>query len=147
MTTLTMKPATPVWFWATAGLGLVWNAYGVMQFTDSLQATPDGLMATGLTKAQVAVMMGYPAWMTVAFAIGVFGGLAGCILLLMRRSIALPVFAASLAGYVVLYIGDMTQGVFAALGAPQVIILTAVVLIAAGLLAAALRARKSGLLS
>jgi hypothetical protein len=37
--------------------------------------------------------------------------------------------------YVVLYIGDYTEGVFAALGPPQVIILTFVVVIAGALLA------------
>jgi len=29
-----------------------------------------------------------------------------------------------LVGYIILYIGDFTEGIFAALGAPQVIILT-----------------------
>lgn len=147
MTTLTLKLPAPAWLWATAGLGLAWNAYGIVQFVASLSATPDGLMAQGLTEAQAAVMLGYPAWMTVAFAIGVFGGAVGCALLMMRSSLALPVFAVSLAAYVVLYAGAIAQGVFAALGAPQVIILSLVVLIAAGLLAVARRAAKSGLLA
>ncbi|MFN9014361.1 MAG: hypothetical protein ACK5VS_13205 [Hyphomonadaceae bacterium] len=41
---------------------------------------------------------------------------------------------ASLVAYVVLYIGDIVHGVFAALGPPQVIVLTVVVAIAAALL-------------
>ena len=44
--------------------------------------------------------------------------------------------AASLAAYVALWIGDAIHGVFAAMGAPQVAVLTTVVAIAAALFAA-----------
>jgi len=37
-----------------------------------------------------------PAWATVAFAIAVFGGALGCLLLLLRKSMALYVFSVSL---------------------------------------------------
>jgi hypothetical protein len=73
--------------------------------------------------------------MTLAFAVGVFGGLAGSVLLLLRRAAAMPVLLASLLAYVALWIGDAVHGVFAAMGAPQVMILTLVVAIAAVLLA------------
>lgn len=137
----------PLWFWGAAGLGLVWNAYGVVQYIGSVRATPESLIAGGLTAEQAAVMTGYPLWMTAAFAIGVFAGLAGCVLILLRSKAALPVFALSLAGYAALYIGDITQGVFAAMGAPQVIILSLVVAIAALLLWLARHARKAGLIA
>ena len=45
--------------------------------------------------------------------------------------------AVSLLAYVALWVGDAVHGVFAAMGAPQVIILTAVVAIAAALWAVA----------
>ena len=80
-------------------------------------------------------MTGYPAWMTLAFAVGVFGGLAGSVLLLMRRRAAMPVLRALLVAYVGLWVGDALHGVFAAMGAPQVGILTLVVAIAAALVA------------
>jgi hypothetical protein len=123
----------PVWFWIAAGLGLAWNIFGVVQFLGSLSATSESLMASGLTAEQAAVMLGYPAWMTIAFAIG-FGGLIGCVLLLMKKRLAVTVFAVSLVGYVILYIGDITEGVFAAIGTSQVVILSMVVAIAAALL-------------
>jgi hypothetical protein len=69
----------------------------------------------------------------VAFAVGAFGGLLGCVLLLLRRKLAVPVFALSLAGYIALFIGDITEGVFAAMGTPQVVVLSVVVVIAAAL--------------
>lgn len=40
------------------------------------------------------------------------------------------------------YLGDITEGVFAVLGTPQVVVLTLVVIIAAGLLWLSIRARK-----
>lgn len=117
-----------------AGLGVAWNAYGVVQFVQTLRDTPADLMKMGMTGEQAAVYTSYPAWMTAAFAVGVGGGLAGSLLLLMRRKAAVPVFVASLVGYVVLFLGDITEGVFAALGAKQVTILSVVVVIAAALL-------------
>lgn len=125
---------TPIWFWPAAGLGLAWNAYGVVQFAKSVASSRDSLMGMGMSAAQADTMSGYPLWMTVAFAVGVFGGVLGCALLLLRHRFAVPVFAASLVGYIALYIGDITEGVFAALGMSQVVILTFVVLIAAALL-------------
>ena len=135
----------PIWFWAASGAGLVWNAYGLWQFAGSLVATPDSLV--GMTPEQAAVMTSYPVWMTIAFAIGVLGGLLGSALLALRRGLAVPVLVASLVGYIVLYVGDMTQGVFAAMGAPQVIVLTVVVAIAVGLLLLARHAKKTLLLA
>lgn len=124
----------PLWFWPAAGLGLAWNIYGVAQYVGSVTATPESLVAGGMTPQQAAVMLTYPWWMTAAFALGTFGGTLGCALLLLRRQLAMPVFAVSLAAYVVLYLGDITQGVFAALGAPQIAVLSLVVVVAAALL-------------
>jgi hypothetical protein len=141
------KSRLPVWFWVVAGLGLAWNSFGAVQFMGSLNATSESLQAQGMTPDQAAVMMGYPAWMTIAFAIGVFGGVLGCVLLLWRKALALPVFAVSMIAYIALYVGDIMHGVFAALGAPQIIVLTVVVLIAMVLLLTARHFRRSSLLS
>lgn len=122
----------PIWFWAASGAGLLWNAYGLWQFAGSVTATTDSLVASGQTLEQAAVMTTYPAWMTVSFVIGV---LAGSVLLMLRCALAVTVLVVSLMGYIVIYLGDITQGVFAVMGAPQVIILSVVVAIAVGLLA------------
>jgi hypothetical protein len=124
---------TPHWFSAAVLGGIAWNIFGAVQFVGSVAATEASLIASGLTADQAAVMTGYPAWMTAAFAVGVVGGLAGSVLLLLRRSAAGPVLLVSLMAYVALWIGDAVHGVFAAMGAPQVIVLTLVVAIAAAL--------------
>ncbi len=123
----------PLWMAAVALCGIAWNVFGTVQFAGSVTATEASLTASGLTPEQAAAMTGYPAWMTAAFAIGVFGGLAGSVLLLLRHAYARHLLLVSLAAYVALWIGDAVHGVFAALGAPQVIILSIVVAIAAAL--------------
>jgi hypothetical protein len=134
MSAISLTPVSaraPIWFIATSIGGIAWNLFGAVQFAGSFVATEASLIASGLTAEQAAVMTGYPGWMTLAFAIGVFGGLTGSVLLLLRRALAMPVLAASLGAYVALWIGDAVHGVFAAMGAPQIIILTSVVAIAA----------------
>ncbi len=129
----------PLWLTLTALGGIGWNIFGLVQFAGSVTATADSLMESGLTAEQAAVMTGYPVWMTAAFFIGVSGGLVGSILLALRAALARPVLLASLLAYVALWIGDAVHGVFAAMGAPQVAILSTVVAIAAGLFFAATR--------
>jgi hypothetical protein len=151
VTAIPMNPAASTiapskWFWAIAVLGLAWSLFGVFQFLATAGANVQGLMATGMTRQQAELYAGLPLWMPVAFAAGVFGGVAGCVLLLMRRELSVSVFWASLIAYGVLYVGDITLGIFAAFGTPQVVILTTVLLIAAGLLWFAYRCRKKGLL-
>jgi hypothetical protein len=119
--------------------GIAWNVFGLVQFASSLAATEASLMAAGMTTEQAAVMTGYPAWMTAAFGAGVLCGLAGSVLLLLRRAAAMPVLLISLVAYAGLWIGDAVNGVFAALGTPQVIILSLVVAIAAALFGLSLR--------
>ena len=139
------RPArAPMWLTAAALSGIAWNIFGAVQFAGSVVATEASLIASGLTPEQAAVMTGYPAWMTLAFGIGVLGGLAGSVLLLLRHSAAGPVLLASLLAYAALWIGDALHGVFAAMGAPQVVILTAVVAIAAALHAVSRRAAARG---
>ncbi len=131
----TLSPSrAPFWFLAATVGGIAWNVFGAVQFAGAVAATEDSLIASGLTAEQAAVMTGYPVWMTFAFALGVFGGLAGSVLLLLRLRIAQPVLAVSLVAYVALWIGDAIHGVFAAIGLPQIVILTIVVAIAAALL-------------
>jgi hypothetical protein len=144
MNQTTSNTRMPKWFWAIASLGLAWNIFGVVQFLATARGTVGSLMSGGMTQAQADLYINLPMWMTVAFAAGVFGGVLGSVLLLLRKSSSAPVFGVSLIAYVVLYIGDITQGVFTAFGPPQVVILTIVVLIAAGLLWLARHYQKAG---
>lgn len=134
----------PVGVRVLAALGAAWNVFGIIQWLGQVQATPTVLMSKGMTEAQATLYAALPGWMTTVFAIGVFGGLIGALLLLIGRRAATTVLGVSLVGYVALYIGDITEGVFAAFGTPQVVVLTIVVAIAVGLLILAVQADRRG---
>jgi uncharacterized membrane protein len=129
----TARLSLSTWLPAAALGGLAWNAFGIAQFATAVTATTETLMAGGMTAEQAAVMTSHPAWMTAAFATGVFAGLVGCALLLFRHRLAAPVLLVSLVAYCALWIGDAVHGVFAALGMSQVAVLTLVVAIAGAL--------------
>lgn len=133
MRLLATKETSPAWFRPVLFLGLAWNVFGVFQFLQTVNGSVGSLMANGLTQAQAELYTGLPIWMHAAFAVGVFGGALGCVLMLLKRKAARIVLGVSLVSYIFLFIGDITQGVFAAFGASQVMVLSAVVLIAAGL--------------
>ena len=129
-----------------ASLAIAWNLFGLTRLVETVQSTPASLVRMGMSPAQAALYASVPGWMNAGFAVGVLGGLLGSLLLLARRRLAVPVLAASLAGYVVLFAGDVTEGVFAALGLPQVLVLTTVLAIATGLLAWSRRLARAGAL-
>jgi hypothetical protein len=125
---------TPIWYWAVAGLGLTWNIFGLTAFREYATGTQEYWQSTGMTAEQAALYSSLPTWLTAVFAIGVFGAVIGCVLLLARHRLALPVLLVSFIGYALLYIGDIVLGVFAALGMPQIAVLTTVIAAAAALL-------------
>ena len=96
-TTTNVKP--PMWFWIAAGLSLVWNLMGVMAYIAQVTMTEEALNA--LPEAERLLYEATPAWANGAFAFAVWGGALGCILLLIRKSIATPVLIVSLLGVVV----------------------------------------------
>jgi hypothetical protein len=142
----TSRKATPFWYWIAAGLGLAWNIFGLTAFREYAMGTKEYWQSTGMTAEQAALYSSLPTWMTAVFAIGVFGAVIGCVLLLVRHRLALPVLAGSMVGYALLYIGDIVLGVFAALGMPQVAVLTTVIAVAAALLWLAFHAKSRAIL-
>lgn len=81
-------------FWIICGLALFWNAAGAMNFM--MQMNPETLAQMPESHREIAQMR--PLWASAAFAVSVFGGVLGCVLLLFRRSLAYPVFILSLLG-------------------------------------------------
>ena len=84
-------------FWVIGAVALIWNVMGVINLF--VQMNADALAA--MPEAQRAIIEGRPAWATGAFAIAVFGGALGCLLLLLRKSAAYYLFIASLLGMIV----------------------------------------------
>jgi hypothetical protein len=89
----------PWHLWAVGIVALLWNALGCLDYTMT-QVQGDAWLANmDPTEVQLAWFHGMPAWADGAWAIGVWGGLVGAILLLVRRSWATPVFVASFLGW------------------------------------------------
>jgi hypothetical protein len=88
----------PWHLWVVGVLTLLWNGFGVYDFTMSLTQGEPYLRSMGMSDAQITYFNGMPSWTWVAWIAGVGGGLVGSILLLLRRRLALYAFAVSLLG-------------------------------------------------
>ncbi len=84
-------------FWVIGAVALIWNVLGGVNFF--VQMNADVLAA--MPESHRAIVEGRPAWATGGFAIAVFGGALGCVLLLLRKSAAYYLFIASLLGVIV----------------------------------------------
>lgn len=79
----------PGWLRIVAGLGLLWNLFGVYQYLMTVGVVP------GADEAAAGAL---PAWVKGAFAIAVFGGALGCLGLVMLKRWSKPVLVVSLLG-------------------------------------------------
>lgn len=91
------KPAT--WFWIVSAIALVWNLMGVMAYIAQVTISAETLQA--LPDNERALYESAPTWATAAFAIAVWGGVLGSILLLIRKKWATAVLIVSFIGIVV----------------------------------------------
>ena len=88
-----------VLFWVIAVVSLLWNAFGGYDYTMSHLQGEAYYRQMGMSDAQIAFMAnGYPTWMHAVWAVGVWGSVAGSILLLLRMRWAFHAFALSLLG-------------------------------------------------
>ncbi len=92
--------AVPSWFWIAAALALLFEAFGCYMYI--AQVTAD---RASLPLDQRAMWDATPTWMVAAYAIAVWAGLAGAVLLLMRRKLAAPVLLVSLIAVAVQFSG------------------------------------------
>ena len=90
------QPKPPIMFWAIAVTGLLWNLIGCWNYI--VQTNPDAVAQ--MPKLYRLIIENRPAWATGGFAISVYGGAVGAILLLLRRKVATMVLMVSLLGTV-----------------------------------------------
>jgi hypothetical protein len=123
---------TPWHLWLVGVIAVLFNAIGVFDFVMSMTQGAAYMASAGMTPEQIAHYEHLPAWMTIDWAVGVFGALAGSVLILLRHRLAWPVLAVSLAAFLlsVAYTYLLTDG--GRIMGPQMGIMSAVI---AGLLA------------
>ncbi|MBQ4859087.1 hypothetical protein [Pseudoalteromonas sp. MMG007] len=125
--------STPTWLKSLAWAALIWNLLGVFAFAMQVMMTPE--MISKLPTDQQAAYSNIPLWSTIAFAIAVFGGLLGCILLLMKKALAIPIFAVSLSAILLQqYYNFVVINSIELLGLSAVFMPILVIIIAIGLL-------------
>lgn len=91
----------PAHLWIVGVLALLWNGFGAWDYymtrtkgaayIESMMPTIDG-------EAMVAYINTFPIWASIGWGLGVWGGLVGSILLLLRNKLAVPAFGLSLLG-------------------------------------------------
>ena len=92
---------TPAHLWIVGALALLWNGFGAYDYLMTRMRNTDylaSMMPTVDPNAALAWIDGFPIWAQFGWGLGVWGGVLGAILLLVRSRWAVPVFAASLVG-------------------------------------------------
>jgi len=91
--------ATPRHLWIIAVVTLLWNLMGAFDYL--MTQTENVQYLSQFTQEQLDYYHGIPTWFEVFWALAVWGAVVGSILLLLRRSLALPVFAVSFISMVI----------------------------------------------
>lgn len=105
-------------FWVVAVVFLLWSIMGCAGYLAEHMMSDDAYREA-YGEAYVALRGQTPMWATAGYAIGVWGGLTGAILLLLRKKLCLPFFVASLAGAIVGFIPSMAFENFRAVMGPS----------------------------
>ena len=102
MATVARAQAAPAHLWIVGILALLWNGFGCFDYL--MTVTNNAAYLAQMSPDQLAYMNSLPTWLTGAWAIGVWGGAAGALLLLMRSRHAVLAFALSMVGAAVTFL-------------------------------------------
>lgn len=86
-------------FWIVGGAALVWNLIGLLLYYQDVTTTPGDLEQA--TQELRDLLLDRPMWATSAYAVAVTSGVFGCLLMLFRKSWAVPMFTLSLIGVII----------------------------------------------
>ncbi|HSH74336.1 MAG TPA: hypothetical protein VLA09_01430 [Longimicrobiales bacterium] len=84
---------TPLHLWVVGVLGLLWDSVGAFDYLMT-QMRNESYMSR-FTAEQLEFFYGFPSWVVALWALAVWGGLLGTLLLLLRRRMAVPVLLGS----------------------------------------------------
>jgi hypothetical protein len=135
----------PWHLWPVGIVSLLWNAMGGVDY--SMTHLNNAYWLEQFTPEQIAYFNGFPIWATSCWAFGVWGAVAGSILLLLRHRWAVTTFSVSLLGLIGSHFYQFSSkvpgGLNTASGEWFAAVLAA---LAMGLLWYAIRMRKRGVL-
>jgi hypothetical protein len=137
---------TPWHLWAVGIISLLWNAMGGVDYT--MSHLHNAAYLAQMSPDQIAWFDGFPIWATSCWALGVWGAIAGSILLLLRNRRAVVVFGVSLIGFIGSHIYQYTSNAPAGLNTGTGTLFAVVLaLVAVGLLWYAVRMQAKGVIT
>ena len=101
----TKTPGRPWHLWLIGIIGGLWSLMGVMSFMLT-QMNVEAVMSR-FPPQQREYFESLPWWAVAFWAIGVFGGVIGCLLLLLKNRLAFAVLLASVIGTIVCNLGGL----------------------------------------
>jgi len=102
---MTGRATAPKHLWFIGIVALLWNAMGAFDYV--MTETRNEAYMSSFDQAQLDYFYGLPVWFVALWAIAVWGGLLGSILLLLRKGLAVLVFAVSFVAMVISTIYSM----------------------------------------
>lgn len=91
----------PWHLWAVGIVAVLFNSIGAFDYLMSMTQGASYQASMGMTAEQIAHYQNLPMWMKFVWPTGVWTAEAASFLLLLRRKLALPVFAVSLAAFLI----------------------------------------------
>jgi len=128
--------------WLVGILGLLWNSVGT--FDNLMTQTQNESYMARFTPEQLEVFSAFPTWLVASWTLAVWGGVLGALLLLLRKSLAVPALLVSLVAMIVTAIHNLlsADGLYATGGsAPAFVLLIFVFALGLWLYARSMRAR------
>ena len=101
----TKTPGRPWHLWLIGIVGALWSSIGVISFMLT-QMNVEAVMSR-FPPQQREYFESFPLWAVAFWAIGVFGGLIGCLLLLLENRLAFHLLLASAIGAIVCNLGGL----------------------------------------
>lgn len=90
---------TPWHLWLVGVLGLLWNSVGAYDYV--MTQTRNESYMNQFTPEQLEFFYGFPTWVVASWAVAVWGGMLGALLLLFRKRLSVPVLLISFLAMIV----------------------------------------------
>jgi len=90
----TIRKRPPWHLWVVSVVGLLWSSMGAFDYL--MTQTKNEAYMGSFTPEQLDFYYSLPSWVVATWAIAVWGGVLGAVLLLLRRRLAVRVLLASL---------------------------------------------------
>ncbi len=112
-----LAPQRPPWhLWLVGILGLLWNSVGAYDYL--MVQTESEFYMSQFNPEQLQLFSEFPTWLVAFWALAVWGGVLGALLVVLRRKLAVPMLLVSLLAMSVTAIHNFvsTSGLYASGG-------------------------------